>query len=79
VHSLPGDCKEDRGGGGLSGHGRKVTELQALTLWRPQRDGLVMTCKKRCLREGHSLPGDHRGMDLSAHRMKATEQEHSLP
>jgi len=33
--------------GGTSGHAKKVTESGALTLWRPQREGLVRTWNKR--------------------------------
>jgi len=41
-HSLPGD----RRGRDLSGDGKKVTEQEALTFWRPQWEGLVRTQKK---------------------------------
>ena len=42
-HSLPGD---DRGGGDLSGHGKKSNERGALTYWRRQREGLFRTRKE---------------------------------
>ena len=42
VHSQSGD----RRGRDLSGHGKKLTKPGALTIWRPQREGLVRTQKE---------------------------------
>ena len=51
-HSL----SEDRIERDMSGHGKDMTRRVALTIWRPHREGHVMTRKKRDLESGtHSL------------------------
>ena len=64
-HSLPGDGR----GRDLSGHGKKPTELGALTLWRRQSESCQDT-ERNQQSERHSLPGQGRGTDLSRHGKK---------
>ena len=50
-----------------------MTEQEALTLWRWQRERQVRTWKETD-RKGHSLSGDGRGRDKSGHRKRVTKQ-----
>jgi hypothetical protein len=65
-HSRPGEC-----GGMVSGHGKQARGTYFLEIteeWTSQD----MESKRAS--EGHSLAGEHKGMDCSGHGKEASER-----
>jgi hypothetical protein len=65
----------DGRGRDLSGHGKKMVDREALTLWRGWRERLVMEGGRSRPSKEYLLSGDGIGRILSGHKEKVTELE----
>lgn len=65
-HSRPVECR----GMDKSGHGKKVSEANAITFWRAERD--KSDTKRKRLNQ-HSRTVECRGEDKSEHQKKGSE------
>ena len=72
-HSLPGEVR----GQDQSGHGKKVSQQEALTLWRGQRLGLVRTKKTNLARGTHKLGRLEVRTGQKTKRKRASKGTHS--